>query len=79
MSVISSEIDCVARTCVAIEYDGMGILSISGYAVACAVEVVLWDHWVRGLCDCHPQMWLPPRVSKALIRGGMNLKTSRRP
>src|SRR6218665_1023999 len=77
MSVISSEIDCVARICVVIEYIGMGIvLSMSGYAVACAVEVVLWDHWVRGLYDCHPRMWLPPRVSALLIRGGM--KTSRR-
>ena len=41
MLVISSEIDCVARTCVVMEYNGMGKYCRWGYAVACAVEVIL--------------------------------------
>src|SRR6218665_1050993 len=35
MSVMSIEIDRVARTCVVIECNGMGILLMSSYAVAC--------------------------------------------
>src|SRR6218665_782238 len=72
MSVMSSEIDCFAWTCVAIYCNGVGIiLLISGYAVACAVEVIIYGHWLRGLCDYHPRLWLPPRMSALLTRRGM--------
>ena len=48
MSVMSSEIDRVARTCVVIECNGMSILLMSGYAAACSGEQ---DDWVKGLCN----------------------------
>ena len=39
---MSSEIDRVARTCVVIECNGMGILLMSGYAASCVGERPLY-------------------------------------